>query len=482
MGCLIKWEEHSKVDFICPECGIIPPEIMNINVDNKNVEFLCMKCAENEYNSQFFSKIIEKNETCYYCKVVEEDERNKHWLKEYRDENQRIKVENNYLEDKALKDSIEIIEKKNEQIKKIIKFNNIIKQNCEEYQNNYLYFENFKNICESFRRENIRDSNDLKFLFTAFNNEIELSNNAISEIWTKKRIKIERETEDLLLNNNKLNDENIKCISKIKFNQLKEIDLSKNEITSIESFCNINLPFLEFLNLSNNKIKNIEPLEDKNLKQLKYLFIQNNLIEDINVFLNNNFPTFQILRLENNKIEENSDSLGKLNKIYKKKRMILIQNTKQIDRIKRKYNIEYNENVNEIAIEETEEGDIVLKYLFIIITYNNKIRKLKLKSNKIEDPSILNRIHFKFLEELDLSCNNIKNLNFLKKMKSKKLNKLFLNDNKIYNISLLYDIKKTFPYLETITFNNNNFSPEDSRYTNLIQKLNSLNVKTQNQN
>ena len=61
-------------------------------------------------------------------------------------------------------------------------------------------------------------------------------------------------------------------LSMIKFNQLKEIDLSENEIIEIEPICNMNLPFLEFLNLSYNNIKNIEPLGELNSKKLKYLY------------------------------------------------------------------------------------------------------------------------------------------------------------------------------------------------------------------
>ena len=110
----------------------------------------------------------------------------------------------------------------------------------------------------------------------------------------EKDIKIERQEENLILRKKKINDENIKCISLIKFNQLKEIDLSENEITSIEHLRNMNLPFLEFLNLSYNKIKNINPLSEINSRKLKYLFIQNNQIEDIYIFLDYNFFIFDI--------------------------------------------------------------------------------------------------------------------------------------------------------------------------------------------
>ena len=73
--------------------------------------------------------------------------------------------------------------------------------------------------------------------------------------------------------------------------------------------------------------------------------------------------------------------------------------------------------MNRIEVEGTEEGDSILKNIFIIISQKswNTIIKLNLRGNKIEDPSIINKIQFNFLKELDLSSNNIKNLNFLKR-------------------------------------------------------------------
>ena len=322
----------------------------------------------------------------------------------------------------------------------------------------------------------------MKFLFTSFNNEIKISDKAVKKIFDEKEIEIDREEENLILSNKKLNDEHIKTISMIKFNQLKKIDLSENEITKIDSLCNIILPFLEFLNLSFNKIKNMEPLGEINSKHLKYLFIQNNQIEDIQIFLNPNFnfPLLEILRLENNKIEENSDSFKKLLKLYNQKNIILVTN-KKIDELKNKYNIEYNENMEEVKIEGTKEGDSMLKDISIIISQKNKnrIRKLKLPGNNIENPSILNNFQFDFLEVLDLGFNNIKNMRFLKGMKAKELKRLYLNNNFINDLSPLYNIKEYFPNLEMIDLNNNNFNPEESKYKNFFDylKYNYLNVK-----
>ena len=380
-------------DFLCPECHKFEPEILNINVDNKTVEFLCKICGENEYRFKYFYKQVENDDIiCYYFKPKEYNYENKFWLKEYKNQNGNYSLTNNknnsmeQISNRDLKEYKEIIKQKNEQLKKIIKFNEVIINTSIIHQNNYFYLNNLKNICKLFGKENLRDSKDLKFLFTALKNEIEISNKAIEKFLNEKKVKIGREEENLLLSNKQINDENIECISLIKFNQLKDIDLSENKITNIEPLCKANLPFLETLNLSFNKINNIKPLSEINSRKLKYLFIQNNQIEDIQVFIDfySNFKSLDILILDDNNLKE--DSFKILLKVYNQ----IIFTNKIIDEMKNHYNIDNNEKLEEIKIEGTREGDSLLKKIFIIISYKNesRIRKLNLTGNKIENPLI----------------------------------------------------------------------------------------------
>ena len=471
-------QSFQKNEFLCPECGQLPPEILNINVDNKIIEFLCKICGKKEYNAKFFCLREDLDNIIYYFKQEDRNEYYHYWFKEFRRNNESLTDKKDQLKklisNNEFKKSKKIIKQKNEQLKKIIKFNEIIIETCEKYLNNYFHVKSLKNISISLGRENLRDSNDLKYLFTVFNNEIEFSEKAIAVFEKAIKVDIKREEENLFLSKKKINDENIKCLSLIKFNQLKEIDLSENEITSIELLCNMNLPFLKFLNLSYNKIKNIEPLSEINSRKLKFLFIQNNQIEDIHVFLNNDFPKLEILRLENNKIKENSNSFQNLINLYTRSNMILITREKEINEIKRRYNIEYNENMTNVEVEDIDEGDLMLRYLFIIFSHKNKnkIQKLKLSRNKIEEPSILNRIQFDFLEEFDLSSNNIKNLKFLKGMKAKNLKRLYLNNNYIKDLSPLYNIREYFPLLECINLGNNNFNPQEWNYEYFTSYIN----------
>ena len=491
--------------FQCPECGVIDPEISKINVDNKKIEFYCKKCEEKEkeYESKNFAHEKKDKSTNYYLKPNGKDKENQFWFKEFKRNNVKSSTVKSLLKkifQNKLENAKETIKKKNEQLENIIKFNRLVKNTCQKYQNNYFHLKSLKNINQALKKEILRDSNDLRFLIAAFNTEIEFSDKAI-EIFDKiTKIKIEGKEESLFFSKKKLNDKNIMTLSMIKFNQLKEIDLSENEITNIEPIYNMNLPFLEFLNLSFNKINNIKPLGELNSNKLKYLFIQNNQIEnleDIKFLCDCDFPNLKILRLENNIKEEEENSLkGIIDENLKKKR-IIVTNSK-INEIKKKYNIEYNEKSEKLELEgveekeenkevdkkkEDEEGELLLKNLFIVISQKNenRIETLKLTKCKIKNPSILNRIHFEFLEKLDLSLNNITNLNFLKGMRAKYLKNLFLNDNEISDLSLLYNFKdkSLFPDLKLICLNNNKFNLEEEDKKELKNYLEHYGIELQ---
>ena len=506
MGCEFKRnnvaEEIPENIFACPECGVIDPEISKINVDNKKIEFYCKKCAEKEYESKYFAHEKKRDSsTNYYLKPNVKNKKNQFWFKEYKKKEVKSSTVKSILKkifQNKLENAKETIKKKNEQLENIIKFNRLVKNTCQKYSNNYFHLKSLKNIHRKLQKEILRDSNDLRFLLAAFNNEIEFSNKAIAIFDKNTTIKIERQEESLFFSKKKLNDINIMTLSMIKFNQLKEIDLSENEITNIEPISNMNLPFLEFLNLSFNKISNIKPLGELNSKKLKYLFIQNNQIEnleDIKFLCNRDFPNLKILRLENNNIPENSLK-GIIDECLKKKR-IIVTNSK-IDEIKKRYNIEYNEESEKLELKgveekeenedvdkkkEDEEGELLLKNLFIVISQKNenKIKELKITKCKIKNPSILNRIHFDLLETLDLSLNNITNLNFLKGMRAKRLKNLFLNDNDISDLSLLYNLKDKilFPDLELISLDNNKFNLEDEDKKDLKKYFNHYEIKIQ---
>ena len=544
-------EKIPKDEFLCPKCKEIP-EVLDLHLDYKKIDFKCKICNKININSKSYqSKPFKKNylfnndkykcpycgensknnednffycydckyDFCEKCKVLyhEKEEKTKEHIKIIKTSEKKINrcldhYNENYIyfcEDcrenickesisnihkfhkiiklndlnEKYRENIDIIKKKNQELLNIIKFNKTIINCFNKQKNNYLYLKSLENISNAYKKEKERDSNNLKFILNDFDKEIENSEKVIEEISDDKssdEFEINREKENLILSEEELNDENLKCISKIKFNNLKEINLSENKIINIDLLSNISLPYLELLNLSYNQIINIEPLGQINSRKLKYLFIQNNQIEDFQVFFNydSNFNSLYILRLEENKIKEDSDTFKELEQKYNNK---VISNS-YVDKIKRKYNIIYDENDDKnekkIQINNTKEGDSVLRELFKIISHKNKnrITKLNLNNNIIVDPSLLNRIQFDYLEELDLSANNIKSLDFLKGMKAKKLEYLYLDNNNINDLSPLKndDFENVFDNL-TISLKNNNFDEKDPKISKISDDIKEVN-------
>ncbi|SOV19082.1 leucine-rich repeat protein [Plasmodium gaboni] len=169
-----------------------------------------------------------------------------------------LKDEENYIN--LIKVSNNVEDKKNEEIEKI--------EVCMEKYINLNIFEYFKNLKELYLVKN--NITDITPLFNCINLTILfLQINKIKSILGIEKL---RYLEKLNLFNNELNEQFIN----IEHNKyLVHIDLSDNQIESIDFFYNTNI-FL-YINLANNSIRNIEPL--KNNFHLEYLNISGNKIE-----------------------------------------------------------------------------------------------------------------------------------------------------------------------------------------------------------
>ena len=91
------------------------------------------------------------------------------------------------------------------------------------------------------------------------------------------------EIKDLNFRNKSLGNEILEYLKKIEFKELKELNLSFNNISDIKVLEKVKFERLEILNLSDNKISDINILEKVNFKQLKLLHLYNNNISDITV-------------------------------------------------------------------------------------------------------------------------------------------------------------------------------------------------------
>ena len=93
-------------------------------------------------------------------------------------------------------------------------------------------------------------------------------------------------------------------LCEIEFKELKELNLSNNNISDIKAFEKAKFDNLEILNLNCNQIWNLKILEKVNFKQLSELYLSSNFISDIEVFENAKFDKLEILVLDNNQISD----------------------------------------------------------------------------------------------------------------------------------------------------------------------------------
>ena len=470
---------------------------------NKNIiinkYYYCFKCKKDicegckiRCHDQSNHQCIEENKKKYTC--LEHNQKFNYFcfdcLENFCEESKHQKHKNH--EKKELKDLTTAlindrnsIKEINKELNNIVEFNETILKYSGFCKFNKEYLKSIINIGNSLQKGNERNSKDIKCLLKGLSRDLEIAKNSRTNLKNKKNIYLNGKEKFLHLNKRELDDQDFKKISQIKFNQLKEIDISENKITNVKPFKKMSLPFLEFLNLSYNQIQFIEPVTKLKSEKLQYIFLQNNKIEDMETFLESDFPSLKILRAEcyntdlnyekdKKKIEETSK---KINKKYPE-RFIYTTIENQIKKFKEDYKYDIsldNENI-ELEDKNIGDGDKMLKNLFLIITYKpiNNIKKLILRNANINDPSILNRIKFHKLEILDLSVNKIENLEFLLDMKAQSLKYLYLDYNKIKEIYQI--LNSNFPNLELLSLNNNQLETDVMKspkiYENLEKKTN----------
>ena len=447
--------------------------------DNENFRFFCLQC-----HSNFCIKCKENHKSHNFIEIDKENE----------NENINKKTVEENLKKVLFKDRDNVIEI-NKELNNLVDFNETILEYTEIIKNNDFFLKSIENIAKSFEEGNKRNSNDIKCLLNGLKKDIENSIQAIDLLLEKKGILLNRNEKYLSLYNRELKDEGFRYISQIRFNQLKEIDISSNEIENIEPFNKMSLPFLEFLNLSDNNIKKIEPITKLNAINLEYIFLQKNKIEDIDTLLDSDFGKLKLLRIEDSKIkEENKEKkdkmskiLGKIEKLYPDGRFFFTSMEEHIKQFKKKYNLDDNMDISgdseNIDLHDKKGKKEMLKDLFLIITSNsiNKIKKLILRNNFIKDLSVLKRINFHRLEVLDLAVNEITNLNFLLEMKAVNLKYLYIDNNKFDYDGIFPILNANFPNLEVISLNRNKFESEEMAispgYSELKKKKNKQNNK-----
>lgn len=216
------------------------------------------------------------------------------------------KLKNNFIQAK------ELYEKEKNENKELIE--NIVNDINYLYQENTSLKETIKEFCDEFKN-NKSEINSLKNMINTLNNEIRLKNNkeedknesliSLTEFNKVFNTDIkDNKIKELYLSFSNIDDNKVKNLSKIKFNNLQELSLSANKITNIKVLEQLKFYSLKELSLSNNRISDINVLANVKFNRLKKLYLDNNNIFDISVLEKVKFKELEILYLDNNRIRD----------------------------------------------------------------------------------------------------------------------------------------------------------------------------------
>ena len=129
-------------------------------------------------------------------------------------------------------------------------------------------------------------------------------NKYLNELNAKLGLKLKGDEISINLDGKNIGSIELKLLSNIEFKNLKEIDLSNNDIIDINPLKDFKTPKLKSLDLSFNKIIKVDPFKEilKNIPEIEYLDLSNNLIKNADVFKDKIFEKIIQINLNNNKI------------------------------------------------------------------------------------------------------------------------------------------------------------------------------------
>lgn len=369
---------------------------------------------------------------------------------------------------------LSVIKAKNKILKDLIKFNELIMNTYRQHPDNYFHNINVKILAESIEAENSRNPKELENIFRELELNIKIKNDAIKEFKEKFKYEINGDEDSLILRNKGINDDALKILSKIKLYNLKEIDLSFNNIKNLEYLENFSTKFLETLSLNDNKIEDINVLQKLDLKNLKLLNLQNNIIKDVKPLNEVNMPVLELLRIEGN--NDLKPSMEDMKKVIKKFSKQIIYVVKTLEDFSKKYNVDIQRETTKLNLDGNSKGNEILKDLYLTLPEINDLSELRLADCGIDDIFILSRLFLPKLEKIDLSFNKLIKIEALCNLRPNKLKVLYLNDNIISDISPLKRIK-FYGGAGKITIENNNFILESSEVQNIIKDLENKKIK-----
>lgn len=233
--------------------------------------------------------------------------------------------------------------------------------------------------------------------------DIDLSNNNIQDVNFMKSISIPNV---IKVNISANNISDFSAIAGLNWPNLNELNASYNQISDISPIAKVNWPNLTILNASNNLISDVSPIAQVNWPKLSNVNVSNNQISDISVIKNTNWPEINTINVSNNNISDinpiSSAKWTKLTSIYADNNHIKnIDNFANTDWVSLKTISVNNNNIGDIS---SMKG-----------TYNHfsNLTQFYVDNNQISDLSFMQG--FKFDNGSALNQNIVKTVNNINK-------------------------------------------------------------------
>ncbi len=216
--------------------------------------------------------------------------------------------------------------KQMKEVNDCIKFYDLILKTQKKFGNNGYYIQNVETVARDLDSQyEYIDKNkrieELKNCVKDWKKIDQVRDKLLEEFNKKYNTSIKKDDTKIDLTGKNIKTEGLKEFCRINLSNIKELIISKNDITSLKSLYETNLDNLEILKADENRIVSIEILPFLKCFKLKELYLNNNKLCNIESLgqLPSDFKNLELIDLRNNFFDKKMESSEKLIKELQQK-------------------------------------------------------------------------------------------------------------------------------------------------------------------
>ena len=216
--------------------------------------------------------------------------------------------------------------KQMKEVNDCIKFYDLILKTQKKFGNNGYYIQNVETVARDLDSQyEYIDKNkrieELKNCINDWKKIGQVRDKLLEEFNKKYNTSIKKDDTKIDLTGKNIKTEGLKEFCRINLSNIKELIISKNDITSLKSLYETNLDNLEILKADENRIVSIEILPFLKCFKLKELYLNDNKLCNIESLgqLPSDFKNLELIDLRNNFFDKKMESSEKLIKELQQK-------------------------------------------------------------------------------------------------------------------------------------------------------------------